>query len=300
MLFAKKIKTHSSFTYILEKNNKKIVKKIKRDNKDLHGYPRVTPIEVIYNLINNSELYCPKLIQNKRKYFLTEYIDGEEVNSILNKSLFMTSMINNFSIMKNLESCEVKKYITWSNNSEFLKFLVNHMLNIYNSFDDNTKSKLSKLNIDSDNLLLLNNCVLDNERNMTFIHGDLHYGNMKYKNNQIYIFDWELATYADIAYELATHFILVDYTLEEHNFIIIEISKLFKCDIIKLKNDIKIYTIFELYRRIYMKITKIKNIITKSDLNELYNYYKNLNILLERESYSFNDFGVIVLKNSNR
>ena len=38
-------------------------------------------------------------------------------------------------------------------------------------------------------------------------------------NDNFYLIDWELATYGDLAYELATYFILMEYTNEEKEIV---------------------------------------------------------------------------------
>ena len=66
---------------------------------------------------------------------------------------------------------------------------------------------------------------LDDERKLCFIHGDIHTKNMIISKDDFYLIDWELATYGDLAYELAMHFILMEYTRQEKD---IFFSKLVK------------------------------------------------------------------------
>ena len=75
-------------------------------------------------------------------------------------------------------------------------------------------------------------------------------------NNNFYLIDWELATYGDLAYELATHFILMKYTEEEKNIFLNKLKDKIVCNIDNLKKDIESYTLFELYRRKVLKELK--------------------------------------------
>lgn len=65
-----------------------------------------------------------------------------------------------------------------------------------------------------------------------------------------FLFNW-LGTchYGDLAYELAIHFILIEYNEQEKSLFLDKFVKVIDLDMEKLINDIKIYTVFELYRR---------------------------------------------------
>lgn len=62
-----------------------------------------------------------------------------------------------------------------------------------------------------------------------------------------------LATYGDLAYELAIHFILMKYNENEKNIFLDKLTKVIKFDVEKLIDDIETYTNFELYRRKVLK-----------------------------------------------
>lgn len=74
--------------------------------------------------------------------------------------------------------------------------------------------------------------------------------------DDFYLIDWELATYGDLAYELAIHFLLMKYNEQEKSLFLDKMVKVVDLDIEKLINDIKIYTDFELYRRKVLKEIK--------------------------------------------
>ena len=97
---------------------------------------------------------------------------------------------------------------------------------------------------------------LDDYRKLCFIHGDIHTKNMVISKNDFYLIDWELATYGDLAYELATHFILMEYTEQEKDMFFNKLVKTIDLDVKKLMNDVETYITFELYRRKVLKELK--------------------------------------------
>lgn len=94
---------------------------------------------------------------------------------------------------------------------------------------------------------------LDNNRKLCFIHGDIHKNNMIINKDDFYIIDWELATYGDLAYELATHFILMNYSENEKVTFLNILYKLIAIGVEKLIKDIEVYTNFEVHRRNVLK-----------------------------------------------
>ena len=93
---------------------------------------------------------------------------------------------------------------------------------------------------------------VDNNRKLCFIHCDIHRKNMII-NDKFYLIDWELATYGDLAYELAMHFILMNYSDKEKEIFISKLSNHISINIETLKQDIDIYTNFEEYRKYILK-----------------------------------------------
>jgi len=79
---------------------------------------------------------------------------------------------------------------------------------------------------------------------------------MVISKNDFYLIDWELATYGDLAYELATHFILMEYTEQEKDMFFNKLVKTIDLDVKKLMNDVETYITFELYRRKVLKELK--------------------------------------------
>ncbi|MBR2138690.1 MAG: phosphotransferase [Bacilli bacterium] len=239
----KKIKTNSYFVTICKTKNKTYIQRRKR--KGLHAYPRILKLNEINKYLKDTNIKYPKLLRNCFKFTYEEYIEStKDINNISNNEIinYVVSLINE------LNKINIKnKKITWKNNSEFLKFNIDNLKNI---LIEKKPEKLNEYLTNLDNLYT----ELDNDRNLTFIHGDIHRKNIIINNENFYLIDWELSTYGDLAYELATHFILMDYTDEEKNILL---SKLNNINIETLKKDINAYTKFELYRRIVTK--EIKN-----------------------------------------
>ena len=89
---------------------------------------------------------------------------------------------------------------------------------------------------------------LDDTRKLCFIHGDIHKENMII-NDGLYLIDWELATFGDLAYEIAMHFILMEYTEDEREVFINKLCRNLEINMKNLKSDIDVYVEFEKYRR---------------------------------------------------
>lgn len=242
-----KIKTNSYFVTICKTKRKTIIQRRKR--KGLHAYPRTLTLKEISKILKNTNIKYPKLLKNCFKFTYEEYIESTKDVNLLSKEEIMDKIIN---IINELHKIEVKnKKITWKTNSEFLKYNIDNLKNVLIS------RKLEKLNeyvLELDNLYT----ELDNNRKLCFIHGDLHTKNMIIHNEDFYLIDWELSTYGDLAYELATHFILMEYPQEEQKKFINKLTNVINLDVDKLRHDISVYNKFELCRRnILSEIKKV-------------------------------------------
>ena len=184
---------------------------------------------------------------NGFKYVNEEFIEAtQDINSLSNLEI-MEHIIN---VISDLYKIDVKnKKITWANNSEFLKFNIKNLKEV---LIHKNSLELNDYIFEIDNLFE----NLDNNRKLCFIHGDIHKKNMIINNDSFYLIDWELSTYGDLAYELAIHFILMDYTENEKVVFLSKLSELITLDFEKLKSDIKVYINFELYRRNVLKLIK--------------------------------------------
>ena len=237
----KRINTKSYFVTIYEVNNQKIVRRKKR--KGLHAYPRTMSLMNINKILKQTSLNFPKLYFNGINYVYEEFISSsKDIKDISNESL-MDYVIE---YITNLYKLDLNTKIIWKDNSEFLKFQIENLKKVLN------KKKI-KFELNEINELYKE---LDNTRKLCFIHGDIHKENMII-NDKFYLIDWELATYGDLAYELAIHFILMGYSDGEKKTFIDKLAKKINIDIEKILDDIEVYTKFEKYRKFILKNGRI-------------------------------------------
>ena len=277
----KKIKTSSYFTFIIETKNNKFVRQYKRDKREIHGYPRTVPVNKVMKLLENSNVYAPSILRNRLKYIDEEYIDGIQVDDNIDNTLILDCISNYIIQMSSINCHSIYKYIGWGNNTEYLMFLIDNLIRVKDTFSVKTKDILDKLDIGNTRLNELKNIKLDNSRKMSLIHGDIHKGNMIMREGKIYLLDWELATYGDIAYEVATHSLLMNYNLEDTEYLIDKISDNIDFDRDNFFRDIRVYVLYELLRRCYLNLNKIDRMMSKgenieNEIEILYKYYDRL------------------------
>ncbi len=239
----KKIKTNSFFVTIYELKNKKIIKRKKRNG--LHAYPRTLTLKDINKILKQTSVNFPKLYLNGINHVYEEFIYSNVDIETLSNSKIMDNVIE---CITNLYQVNYNKNILWDSNSKFLRFQINNLKNVLK------EKNLKDINVyltEIDRLYM----EVDNNRKMCFIHGDIHRENMII-NDKFYLIDWELATYGDLAYELARHFILMEYSYEEKEIFINRLCDNISVNIETLKNDIEIYTNFEKYRKHILKEIK--------------------------------------------
>lgn len=79
-------------------------------------------------------------------------------------------------------------------------------------------------------------------------------------NDKFYLIDWELATFGDLAYDLAMHFILMDYSAKEKEVFINKLCKNIDVNVDNLTRDVDLYIKFEKYRKFILNNEKhLKN-----------------------------------------
>ena len=187
----------------------------------------------------------PKLLRNRMKYYDEEYLEPTKDISSLSR---LAIMENVKKVICNLYEVDIDnkiRYVKWKNNQEFLNFQI-----------DNFKKSLVK---SKDKLILFEESIknvsfrVSNSRKLTGIHSDIHQNNMIINNSKLCLIDWELCTIGDLAYELATHFILMDYHDEEKREFVNYISNKLKLKKEDLYNDINVYIKFEMIRRNILK-----------------------------------------------
>ncbi len=240
-----KIKTNSYFVTICKSKNKTFIQRRKR--KGLHAYPRTLTLKEINKYLKNSKIKYPKLLKNGFGFVHEEYIESTRDIKTLSNIEIIDNVTN---IISNLNKIDVdNKKIIWKNNSEFLKFSIQNLKEV---LIHKNPIKLNEYLLELDNLYK----ELDDDRKLCLIHGDIHTKNMIVSNDDFYLIDWELATYGDLAYELATHFILMEYTKKEKDLFFNKLVKTIDLDVKKLTKDVEIYITFELYRRKVLKEIK--------------------------------------------
>ena len=235
------MKTSSYFVNIVEKSDIKYIKRrIRRGKKP---YARTLSFRKIKKILSNSDILYPKFLKIHFNYVYEEYINSTNDVENISKGEINKYFLNTIYKLNKLDVSKYKRYVSWNNNTEFLKFQIDNFNNAlkkrkeYEKLDD-AKNRLKTINLN-----------IDNNRKLTFIHGDLHLNNLIVNNDNIYLIDWEMATIGDLAYELAIHFLLMNYSKQDELEFINKLLLKIKCDKYKLINDIEEYKKFELIRR---------------------------------------------------
>ena len=127
------------------------------------------------------------------------------------------------------------RFIT-NNNTEFLRFQLSSFREYIKKYK--FKDKLAKMGLDEELIGVFRKIHMDDNRKMYLIHGDFQKSNLLEHAGMYYIVDWEHATYGDLAYELARHFILMEYSYEEKEIFINRLCDNISVNIETLKNDI--------------------------------------------------------------
>ena len=196
----------------------------------------------INKVLSKTSINFPRIyfngINNVYEEFIASKINIDEISNL--------EIIDNvIKHITNLYQLNYNKKILWNNNSEFLKFQIENLKNTLK------EKKLKDIDVylnEIDKLYI----GLDNNRKMCFIHGDIHKENMII-NDKFYLIDWELATYGDLAYELAMHFSLMKYSDSEKEIFINKLRNNISINIETLKRDIDVYINFEKYRKNILK-----------------------------------------------
>lgn len=271
----KSISTSSPFTMIMTDMKKgKFVRTKKKTG--LHGYIRFIPINKTLKLLDNSNIKHASLIRNRLRYVDFEFIDGKDLKEGFDKNILINIFCNAMFEMRRIDCTPIRKYTKWTNNSEFLIYMIDNLITIIDRF--NNHHIMEKIGLGREVLENFKTSELDNSRTISFIHGDLHSGNVISRNNEYYIIDWEMACEGDVAYELAMHFSLMDYTDDEKSIIIDRISRSFGIDQNNLIKDIITYTNFEILRKCYLNFNRVINLCKNGKpyedlLFEAYKYY---------------------------
>lgn len=273
----KKTKIDNSNVVVLKNIDKTIIRKYKV--KGLNGYPRTVPQNKILKILEGSNVRHPKLIKNGFRYVDIENIEGRTLYDTTDINVVISTVCNFIFEMHKINCEPIKKYAKWLNNSSFLYFQVNNLL----AFVRKTKNieKFKKMGIDFAPILALKNIRLDDQRGLSLIHGNIRKNNIIEHNGEYTLIDWELATYGDIAYELAMHFVDEEYSQENMNVVIDRLALSLNLNQINLSKDINYYINFEYYRKSILGFNEAIKLKHKKEnyddvLAKTYHYYSKL------------------------
>ena len=273
----RKIQTNSPTTFIMENFDKRFVRQYKRKTKGLYAYPRTVPIEKILKLLEGSGVKHPKLLKNRFRCVDIEYIKGETLMVEPNLAGLIT-LVSNYIYELSLIDCEsIKKYITWANPREYMDFLVDNMIKVVDSYNNN--QLLESIGLTKDMLLAFKEKKIDDSRLLILIHGDIIPDNIICASDGYYLIDWELATYGDVAYEIASHLIDVEYTKGAKEDLIERVSISLNENKNSMLEDVDTYLEFENTRRCFSIMNRVIENIKKgkpfdSILEDGFKYYK--------------------------
>ena len=251
----KKVQTNSPTTFIMENFDKKFIRQYKKKINGLYAYPRIIPIDKTLKLLEGSGVKHPKLLKSRFRCVDIEYIKGETLMVEPNLTGLIT-LVNDYIYELSLINCEpIMKYVTWNSPKEFLNFLVDNMVKVVDSYENN--EKLDSIGLTKDLLLKFKDKDIDNSRKLILIHGDITPDNIISSSDGYYLIDWELANYGDVAYELASHFLAVEYTSSAKEELIEKVAISLNENKGTLFADVDTYIEFENTRRCFSIMNRV-------------------------------------------
>ena len=257
----RKIQTNSPTTFIMENFDKRFVRQYKRKTGGLYAYPRTVPIDKILKLLDGSGVKHPKLLKNRFRCVDIEYIKGDTLMVEPNLSGLITLVGNYIYEMSKVDCTPIMKYIKWNGVKQYRDFLVDNMIKTVDSYHNN--EKLESIGLNKELLLRFKERTIDESRSLRLIHGDVSPENIICSSDGYYLIDWELATFGDIAYEIANHLIAVEYTPTSKADLIDRVSLSLGENKDGLTNDINSYIEFENTRRCFSIMNKVIENIKK-------------------------------------
>ena len=273
----KKVSTNSPYTFIMEDFNGKFVRTYKRSG--LNGYKRYIPLKKVYELLDKSNVKHPRVIKNRLTCLDIEFIEGSAVPENFKKTLMLSLFCNTLFELRNTDCSSIMKYIPYRDNIGYLRDVVNNLIVVLNHL--NNYEILEKIGLRKDMIIAISSMELDNSRPLSLIHGDFQPNNIIMRNNDYFIIDWEMATYGDIAYEIAMHLIYFEYDNEQKAILFERISQTLGISMDMLIRDVKIYIKFEYIRRTFLKFNRAVNLAKKGKpfdeiLIDGYTYYEKI------------------------
>lgn len=281
----KKTKTSSPSVIIMENIDKKVVRKYRRKVKT--PYPITVPEKKILKLIKKTNIKHPKLVKNSFRYFEEEFVEGKPLELPQDDKTVILNLLSHYIFeMKKISPEPIKRYIKWNNNSEFLYMQVKYLEKMIKKYK--FKDKLEQMGLNLNQVLIFKNIRLDDSRKMSIIHCDIKKENILSRYGEYVLIDWEHATYGDLAYEFAMHFVREGYNEKEMNIILERMCSSLLLDPTSLMRDIKVYMNFETLRISFHKLNQACELAKKKQefshiLDYVYDFYYNLQSAKSKE-----------------
>ena len=248
--------TSSSQCKILIDKNKKYVIRYPRNIGIVREYYRFTPESDIIDLLVKNCIKVPKNIKATTHYLVQEYIEGSLLSEIfhdhnnIDKDI-INQIIDQICRLTTIDYAPHLKYASWIDNRSFYIFQCQNTLAVFQKYYQSLNGLYDQLGISSDilNILFSYSTQIDNNRNLSIIHGDRHKKNAILQNNgKIVFIDWELGGVGDLTYDIAFHLHQMAYTEEDEDYFINRLKEKYMGDFNHLLEDIKLYRLFILAR----------------------------------------------------
>lgn len=250
------IDTSSSQCKILKYENKKYIIRYPNNIGVVSEYYRFTPETAIIDLLEKNNIKVPKNIKITPYYLVQEYIEGnllsdiyQDYNKIDRK--IINQIINQICLLTEVDYTSLLKYTSWTNNRSFYTFQCQNTMSVFQNYYQRLKDLYDKLGISSNilNILMSYSNQIDNNRNLSIIHGDRHKKNIILQNNEKVVFiDWKLGGIGDLAYDIAFHLHQMAYAKEDEKFLLNKLEETYTGNFKMLLKDIKLYKLFILAR----------------------------------------------------
>lgn len=248
--------TSSPQCKILTDGKESYVIRYPRDIGPISEYYRFTPESDVINLLEKNDIRVPKIIKTTSHYFVQEYIEGSLLSDIfqdhnsINREI-IKQIIEQICHLTTINYDPLLKYASWNDNRNFYIFQCKNTEIVFQNYYQNLKELYDKLGISLDILSLLCSYSpqIDNNRNLSIIHGDRHKKNIILQDNKNIVFiDWELGGVGDLAYDIAFHLHQMAYTKEDETFFIHQLKEKYVGNFASLEKDIELYRLFVLAR----------------------------------------------------
>lgn len=250
------LNTSSNQCKILIDKDKKYVIRYPRSIGVTREYYRSTPELEIIELLSKNNIDVPKIIKNTSQYLIQEYISGSLLSNLyedhkdIDKEI-INQIIDQICLLTTISGDSLLKYANWTNNSGYYTFQLNNTNLVFEQYYQILGPLYHKLGISKNimDVLVPYASQLDDNRNISVIHGDRHKKNVILQDNKkVFFIDWELGCIGDIAYDIAFHLHQMAYTKNDENYFMDRLKEKYTGNFETLLNDINLYRLFILTR----------------------------------------------------